>query len=47
MSFVEDLPFITLYFRLSSILYHASVKGLESEREPDLMSNIANWYIES
>lgn len=47
MSFVEDLPFITLYFRLSSILYHDSIKGLESEREPDLMSNIANWYIES
>ena len=47
MSFVEDLPFITLYFRLSSILYHDSIKGLESELEPDLMSNIANWYIES
>ena len=46
-SFVENVPFITLYFRLSSILYHASVKGLGSEREPDLLSNISNWYIES
>ncbi len=46
-SFVENVPFITLYFRLSSILYHASVKGLENEREPDLLSNVSNWYIES
>lgn len=46
MSFVEQLPFITLYFRLSSILHHASVKLLGSEREPDLLNNAANWYIE-
>lgn len=47
MSFVEELPFATLYFRLSSILYNASVCGLSDEREPNPLSNIANWYIES
>ncbi len=47
MSFVEELPFATLYFRLSSILYNASVCGLSNEREPNPLSNIANWYIES
>ena len=47
LSFVEQLPFITLYFRLSSIMYHASIKGVAEEREPDIMANIASWYIES
>lgn len=47
MSFVEELPFITLYFRLSSILYHDSIRGLTNEREPNPLTNIADWYIES
>lgn len=45
MAIVDQLPFITLYFRLSSIMYHASINGIGAEREPDLMANIAAWYI--
>lgn len=47
MRIVEELPFITLYFRYNSILYNADVKGLSKEREPNIMANVAQWYIQS
>lgn len=45
LRFVEELPFITLYFRLNSILYRSTLKGLTSAREPDIMRTVASWYI--
>lgn len=45
MAFVEELPFITLYFRLNSVLYQTDVVGLTEVREPDVLRNIASWYL--
>ena len=47
MRIVEELPFITLYFRYNSILYSADIMGLAKEREPNVMANAAQWYIQS
>lgn len=44
-AFVEKLPFIVLYFRLNSIVYSNSIKGLKSVREPDIMYSMDSWYI--
>lgn len=45
MRFVEDLPFINLYFRMNSIVYSAEIKGVQGVREPDIFANIEKWYI--
>lgn len=45
MAFVEDLPFITLYFRLNSVLYNTDITGIIDMREPDVFRNIAAWSI--
>lgn len=45
MALVEELPFITLYFRLNSVLYDADIVGVAGLREPDVLRNIASWYI--
>lgn len=45
MTFVEELPFITLYFRLNSALYNADIAGVSELREPDVLRGIAAWYI--
>lgn len=42
--FVESVPFVTLYFRLNSVVYSADIMGLENVREPDLFADIKNWY---
>lgn len=43
--FIERLPFVTLCFRLNSIVYSADIYGTENMREPNLLRNIANLYI--
>lgn len=43
--FVESVPFVTLYFRLNSIVYSADIMGLSNTREPDLLAGIKDWYI--
>jgi len=45
MAIVEKLPFLTLYFRLNSILYNTDIVGIADMREPDVMRSIASWYI--
>ncbi len=45
MAFVEELPFITLYFRLNSVLYNTDIMGISEMREPDVLRNIASWYV--
>jgi peptide/nickel transport system substrate-binding protein len=45
MAFVEELPFIMLYFRLNSVLYNADIVGVSDLREPDVLRNIASWYV--
>lgn len=43
--FVQEVPFITLYFRLNSIVYSYDIKGLSAVREPCLMRNIKDWWM--
>ncbi|MBO4849044.1 MAG: hypothetical protein J5586_07830 [Clostridia bacterium] len=43
--FAETLPFLTLYFRLNSIICSSDVRGIDGAREPLLFANEKNWYI--
>ena len=45
MRFAEELPFITLYFRLNSLLYSADIQGLTTAREPDILRSVDKWYL--
>ena len=45
MRFAQELPFITLYFRLNSILYSADIQGITSAREPDILRSVDQWYM--
>lgn len=45
LKFVEELPFIVLYFRLNSIVYFSGIKGIGEVREPDIMHTADKWYI--
>lgn len=47
LNFVEELPFIVLYFRQNSILYSAQLKGIDTIREPDIMRTIDKWHIKT
>lgn len=42
--FTSELPFITLYFRLNSLVYTSELKGLTDVRKPDILRNIDKWY---
>lgn len=43
-AFIEQLPFIVLYFRLNSVVCTASLEGISTLREPALLRGIKNWY---
>lgn len=45
MLFANEMPFITLYFRMNSIVYSAQIKGIQNIREPDIFRNVEKWYI--
>jgi len=45
LKFVEEMPFIMLYFRLNSIIYSTDIKGLTGAREPDIMRAVDKWYM--
>lgn len=47
IAFSEELPFIVLYFRLNSLVYNTDIKGISDMREPEVLRNIASWYIVS
>lgn len=42
--FVEELPFIVLYFRLDSVIYNAEIQGVGTLREPWLVYGQQNWH---
>lgn len=42
--FAQELPFITLYFRLDSVICRADIKGIGTLRGPALLRDIKNWY---
>lgn len=45
--FIDELPFIVLYFRLNSVVYNADIQGIEDMREPNIVRNIKKWYIKT
>ncbi len=45
LRFAQELPFITLYFRLNSLLYSADIQGIAGVREPDIMRTAEKWYL--
>ncbi|MEL7608970.1 MAG: peptide ABC transporter substrate-binding protein [Bacillota bacterium] len=47
LAFVQELPFITLYFRLHSVVYTSELKGVSEIRKPDLLKDIDQWYFYS
>lgn len=42
--FVENAPFLPLYFRLNSVICSAEITGIEGAREPLLFADEKNWY---
>lgn len=42
--FIEELPFIVLYFRLDSVIYNAKIQGIGTLREPWLVCGQQNWH---
>lgn len=45
MQFVKELPFLTLYFRLNSIVYDSAIRGVTGAREPDTLRTADKWYL--
>jgi peptide/nickel transport system substrate-binding protein len=45
MQFVKELPFLTLYFRLNSIVYDSAIQGVTGVREPDTLRTADKWYL--
>lgn len=43
--FVQQLPFLTLYFRLNSIVYDSAIQGVSGIREPDTLRTVDKWYL--
>jgi len=43
--FIQDVPFIMLYFRLNSVICSADINNLTDVREPDLMRTVDKWHI--
>ena len=46
LTFVQELPFIMLYFRSNSLLCSAKIGGISNVRGPDILRGIDKWYIE-
>ena len=46
-AFVEELPFIMLYFRLNSLVYSTQIQGVAEVREPDILRTVERWYMET
>ncbi len=44
--FVQELPFIMLYFRMNSIVYDANIRNVSDIRGTDLFRTVGDWYIE-
>ncbi len=43
-AFIDQLPFMVLYFRLNSAVYTEKLRGVASLREPMLLRGIKSWY---
>jgi peptide/nickel transport system substrate-binding protein len=43
--FVETVPFVTLYFRLNSLIVSADIVGPERAREPYIFYFVKDWYV--
>ncbi|HWR22350.1 MAG TPA: peptide ABC transporter substrate-binding protein [Feifaniaceae bacterium] len=43
--FVQELPFIMLYFRMNSIVYSANIRNVSDIRGTDLFRTVGDWYM--
>lgn len=43
--FLEELPFMVLYFRLDSVVHTSKLADVGTLREPDIFRNIQRWYM--
>ncbi|MDL2234564.1 peptide ABC transporter substrate-binding protein [Christensenellaceae bacterium OttesenSCG-928-L17] len=44
-AFVQELPFIVLGFRKSSVVYSAKIQGVADVRAPDVLRTVNQWYL--
>ena len=44
--FVQELPFIMLYFRMSSIVYGGDIRGVATVRGTDIFRTVNEWYMQ-
>ncbi len=44
--FVQELPFIMLYFRMSSIVYGGDIRGIATVRGTDIFRTVSEWYMQ-
>lgn len=44
--FVEELPFIMLYFRLNSVIYFSDIKNVSDVRDTDPLRTVEKWYMQ-
>ncbi len=43
-AFVQELPFIMLYFRMSSVVYSADIRDVTEIRATDVLRTVNRWY---
>lgn len=44
-AFVQDLPFIMLYFRMNSVVYSAEIQNVSDVRNTDVLRTVSRWYM--
>jgi len=44
--FLEELPFIMLYFRLNDLVYSNNIKGVGDIRDNDILRTVEKWYMQ-
>lgn len=43
-AFVQELPFIMLYFRMNSVVYSAEIQNVTEVRNTDVLRTVSRWY---
>ncbi|MEL7603870.1 MAG: ABC transporter substrate-binding protein, partial [Bacillota bacterium] len=44
-AFVQELPFIMLYFRMNSVVYSAEIQNVSEVRNMDVLRTVSRWYM--
>ncbi len=46
-AFIQDLPFIMLYFRMDSVVYSAEIQNILDVRDTDVLRTVSRWYMKT